>query len=66
VLDWNPQGSRKRGGRTWREVKRLTADRGPWKPLAPTQETIGNDDEDTCFTTAVAPAHARIYLGALY
>jgi hypothetical protein len=41
LLDWNPQGTRKtrrrsvteeaqRGGRTWREVKRLTADRGRW------------------------------------
>jgi hypothetical protein len=48
VLDWNPQGTRKRGrprntwrrsvmeeaqrgGRTWREVKRLAVDRGCWK-----------------------------------
>jgi hypothetical protein len=48
ALDWNPQGTRKRGrpkktwrrsimeeaqrgGRTWREVKRLAADRSRWK-----------------------------------
>jgi hypothetical protein len=48
ALDWNPQGTRKRGTpkktcrrsvmeeaqreeRTWREVKRLTADRSRWK-----------------------------------
>jgi hypothetical protein len=48
ALDWNPQGTRKRGrpkktwkksimeeeqreGRTWREVKRLAADRNLWK-----------------------------------
>jgi hypothetical protein len=48
TLDWNPQGTRKRGrpkktwrrsimeearkeGKTWREVKRLAADRSRWK-----------------------------------
>jgi hypothetical protein len=47
ALDWNPQGTRKRErpkiwrrsvmeeaqreGRTWREVKRLAADRSRWK-----------------------------------
>jgi hypothetical protein len=51
VLDWNPQGTRKRGrpkktwrrsvmedaqreGRTWREAKRLAADRSRWKSCA--------------------------------
>jgi hypothetical protein len=67
ALDWNPHGTRKRGrpkktwrksvmeeaqgeGRTWREVKRF-AGKASWKPFAPTQETIENDDSMKTYGT---------------
>jgi hypothetical protein len=36
--------------RTWREVKWLAADRSRWRSIvkAPTQGTIGIDDNDNC------------------
>jgi hypothetical protein len=61
ALDWNPQGTRKRGrpkktwrrsvmeearkeGKTWREVKRLAADRSRWKSLVAALCSSTGDD----------------------